>query len=117
MGIPDVKICSESDLLKECQLTKAMAFVKDPYARSANALSADVSIARDDNRKMFKAIGMPVTFLSGNVLKPFYGHIRSVEADDTCTVDLVGGGRRRGVRDVTACTELDLEHARSSLYC
>lgn len=126
-GVLAVAACSEEDLLKESRLKLHLNLQKDPYIRSPNApsdreggpLSARGTArsggrASPRTRSKSRSAGCPVTFDSGNVMKPFFGRVKAVEPDGTFTVDLVNGGRRRGVADVTPCSEQDLEKASKS---
>lgn len=83
--------------------------------RPGNRSMSPPSLRRDlgsghSSQRDFKE-GDPVTFRMEGRIDAYFGRIRTVEATGTFIVDCAGGRRAKGVQEVSACSEADLEQA------
>lgn len=56
-------------------------------------------------------VGMPVSFYLDGRPQPYVGWLRAISANGTYSVDLVGGGRMKGLESVTPCLEEEVKKA------
>jgi len=114
-GLEMVTPCSTEELRKAAQLKRPLDCSDDAYAvydirnkertRSLSpcekfVVGAAVSFCLEKHERCHS--------VSLDYPERFYGHVHK-QCDDGCyIIDLVGGGRKIGVRRLTACTERDL---------
>lgn len=55
--------------------------------------------------------GCPVCFWLEGYMEPLFGRIRAVEASGSFAVECVGGRRLTGMRNLVACSQIDVEKA------
>merc|ERR1719440_2186078 len=78
----------------------------EPFTRAARGYAWDTPERGEELEE-----GTPVSFFREGRLDAFYGWIRSVDGDGKMTVDVVGGGRIAGIREVVPCSAADIEKA------
>jgi hypothetical protein len=107
-GLHAVTRCSPDDLEVARKSKRPVKTSDDPWAilRCPNALPSPRSTSVEK-----LPCGMPVTFSLEDYVQPFYGYMRGIGHDGCYIIDLVGGGRRTGVKEVTPCKEEDISKA------
>lgn len=104
-GLSTVSRCSVEDLDKAYRSKRPVITSESPWA----ALNSPNALPPEHRRTVEKIpIGTPVTFSLEDYVEPFYGYMRGIGRDGYYIIELIGGGRRTGVKEVTICSERDL---------
>lgn len=116
VGVEAVVKCTEQDLAREGRAKAGMITRGDAWSEYATA-NSQLSPGSPSSSRLYCGCPVSLPALSGDGGSgKIYGRIRSLAADGAYTVDLAGGGRRSGVRQLFPCTEECLaREARSSL--
>lgn len=73
------------------------------------SLSPQISQRRVDKHDAKLARGAPIMISVEGDLNLRFGRVHSIDSAGTYTIDLVGGGRKAGIREVIPCSEDDLQ--------
>lgn len=109
-GVQAVTPCTDEDVRHAEQLKHHVVTADSPYA-NYSICTLNTNGWQGEPRspgRTFK-IGDPVTFCLEGYPERFFGRVRSMCDDESYSVELVGGARKVGLRDLSLCSEEDLE--------